>query len=137
MRYYWPGRSDQHTFSQRTRFLPERLLECFEQCVTDPLGDEDDDDDFAGGAGPDHQPQRPPADEGFVGYCDAEEGGVFHWGLVYSLPNIVDSARGEIRAMLEGPTPWLPTKLTLAKKRSFRSRVGESRLAVWWSRKVT
>ena len=47
LRYYWPGRSDNHSFSQRTRFLPEKLLKCFEQCVTDTLGDDAlDDDDF-------------------------------------------------------------------------------------------
>jgi DNA helicase-2/ATP-dependent DNA helicase PcrA len=41
-RYYWPGRSDHHSFSQRTRFLPDKLLKCFEQCVTDPFDDDDD-----------------------------------------------------------------------------------------------
>jgi DNA helicase II / ATP-dependent DNA helicase PcrA len=41
LRYYWPGRSDHHTFAQRTRFLPDKLLKCFEQCVTDPFGDDD------------------------------------------------------------------------------------------------
>jgi DNA helicase II / ATP-dependent DNA helicase PcrA len=45
LRYYWPGRSDHHTYSQRTRFLPQKLLACFEQCVTDTLGDDDHDDD--------------------------------------------------------------------------------------------
>ena len=44
LRYYWPGRSDQHTFAQRTRFLPNKLLKCFEQCVTDPF-DEDEIDE--------------------------------------------------------------------------------------------
>jgi DNA helicase-2/ATP-dependent DNA helicase PcrA len=44
LRYYWPGRSDHHTFAQRTRFLPDKLLECFEQCVTDPF-DEDEIDE--------------------------------------------------------------------------------------------
>ena len=43
LRYYYPGRSDRHTFAQRTRFLPTPLLKCFEQCVTDTR-DEDDDD---------------------------------------------------------------------------------------------
>jgi DNA helicase II / ATP-dependent DNA helicase PcrA len=43
--YYWPGRSDHHTFAQRTRFLPNKLLACFEQCVTDPFGDDDEDAD--------------------------------------------------------------------------------------------
>jgi len=43
--YYWPGRSDHHTFSQRTRFLPDKLLKCFEQCVTDPFDDDDDEID--------------------------------------------------------------------------------------------
>ena len=37
LRYYLPGRSDRHTFSQRTRFLPADLLACFQQCVTDSL----------------------------------------------------------------------------------------------------
>ena len=31
-------------FAQRTRFLPDKVLKCFEQCVTDPLGDDDADD---------------------------------------------------------------------------------------------
>ena len=53
LRYYWPGRSDQHSFAQRTRFLPDKVLECFEQCVTDPLGDDDDEfDDDAAPASP-------------------------------------------------------------------------------------
>jgi hypothetical protein len=47
LRYYWPGRSNHHTFAQRTRFLPDKVLKCFEQCVTDPLGGEDDDFDDA------------------------------------------------------------------------------------------
>jgi DNA helicase-2/ATP-dependent DNA helicase PcrA len=42
LRYYWPGRSDRHTFAQRTRFLPDKVLPCFEQCVTDPLAEADD-----------------------------------------------------------------------------------------------
>ena len=41
LRYYWPGRSDRHTFAQRTRFLPNELLDGFEQCVTDPLHHEE------------------------------------------------------------------------------------------------
>jgi len=47
LRYYWPGRGDHHTFAQRTRFLPERVLKCFEQRVTDQLdgGDDGFDDD--------------------------------------------------------------------------------------------
>ncbi len=43
LRYYYPGRSDRHTFAQRTRFLPAPVLKCFEQCVTDPRDEEDDD----------------------------------------------------------------------------------------------
>ncbi len=35
LRYYWPGRSDQHGFAQRTRFLPESVLESFQRRVTD------------------------------------------------------------------------------------------------------
>ena len=46
LRYYWPGRNDSHSFAQRTRFLPEKLLTCFEQCVTDTLGDDVFDDDL-------------------------------------------------------------------------------------------
>ena len=42
LRYYWPGRGDHHSFAQRTRFLPNKVLPCFQQCVTDPRGDEDD-----------------------------------------------------------------------------------------------
>jgi DNA helicase-2/ATP-dependent DNA helicase PcrA len=45
LRYYLPGRSDHHTFSQRTRFLPDTLLPRFEQCVTDTLSVDDDDFD--------------------------------------------------------------------------------------------
>jgi DNA helicase-2/ATP-dependent DNA helicase PcrA len=41
LRYYWPGRSDRHGFSQRTRFLPSSLLRCFQQCTTE-LADEPD-----------------------------------------------------------------------------------------------
>ncbi len=48
LRYYWPGRSDRNSFSQRTRFLPEKLLDCFDRCATDPLDAEEDDDDFGG-----------------------------------------------------------------------------------------
>ncbi|MEN6459428.1 MAG: ATP-dependent helicase [Thermoguttaceae bacterium] len=36
LRYYYPGQSDRHSYAQRTRFLPEPLLKCFDQCVTDP-----------------------------------------------------------------------------------------------------
>ena len=42
LRYYWPGRGDHHSFAQRTRFLPNSVIECFQQCVTDPLGADDD-----------------------------------------------------------------------------------------------
>ena len=45
LHYYWPGRSDHHSFAQRTRFLPNKVLECFQQCVTDPLGDDDEEID--------------------------------------------------------------------------------------------
>jgi DNA helicase-2/ATP-dependent DNA helicase PcrA len=49
LRYYWPGRSDRHGYSQRTRFLPNHLLACFEQCVTEPPdGDHADDAYFDG-----------------------------------------------------------------------------------------
>jgi DNA helicase-2/ATP-dependent DNA helicase PcrA len=49
LRYYWPGRSDRHTFAQRTRFLTDKVVECFEQCVTDPLAAEDDETDGQSG----------------------------------------------------------------------------------------
>jgi hypothetical protein len=42
LHYYWPGRGDQHSFAQRTRFLPDKVLACFQQCVTDPRGDDDE-----------------------------------------------------------------------------------------------
>jgi DNA helicase-2/ATP-dependent DNA helicase PcrA len=42
LRYYWPGRSDNHGFAQRTRFLPKNILNCFEQCATDPHPDQDE-----------------------------------------------------------------------------------------------
>ena len=49
LRYYWPGRSDRHGYSQRTRFLPNHLLTCFEQCVTkSPDGHHEDGVDFTG-----------------------------------------------------------------------------------------
>jgi DNA helicase II / ATP-dependent DNA helicase PcrA len=44
LRYYWPGRGDHHSFAQRTRFLPNEVLECFDQRVTDTLADDDIDD---------------------------------------------------------------------------------------------
>ncbi|MCE5266351.1 MAG: ATP-binding domain-containing protein, partial [Planctomycetaceae bacterium] len=44
LRYYYPGRSDRHSFAQRTRFLPEPLLGCFDQCVTGSQGDDGEDD---------------------------------------------------------------------------------------------
>ncbi len=40
LRYYWPGRSDRHSYSQRTRFLPAPLLDWFDQCVTDRIGED-------------------------------------------------------------------------------------------------
>ena len=42
LRYYWPGRSDHRTFAQRTRFLPDKLLNSFEQCVTNPFSEDDE-----------------------------------------------------------------------------------------------
>ena len=44
LRYYWPGRSDHYGFAQRTRFLPDKVLDCFEQTVTDPFADDDFDE---------------------------------------------------------------------------------------------
>jgi DNA helicase-2/ATP-dependent DNA helicase PcrA len=42
MRYYHSYRmGDQHGYAQRTRFLPETILSCFKQCVTDELEGED------------------------------------------------------------------------------------------------
>ena len=41
LRYYWPGRSDRHSLSQRTRFLPAGVLPCFEQCVSESAEDAD------------------------------------------------------------------------------------------------
>jgi DNA helicase II / ATP-dependent DNA helicase PcrA len=46
-RFYRPGLSGHHTYSQRTRFLPDKLLPCFQQCVTEPFSDEEDDIDTA------------------------------------------------------------------------------------------
>jgi DNA helicase-2/ATP-dependent DNA helicase PcrA len=46
LRYYWIGRGDHHSFSQRTRFLPRELLGSFEQCVTDPMEEDDDANDL-------------------------------------------------------------------------------------------
>ena len=74
LRYYWPGRSDHHTFSQRTRFLPDKVLTCFEQCVTDPLGDEADDDDIDDAPARITSRQRAPADEGSVGVTPGARG---------------------------------------------------------------
>lgn len=45
MRYYWPGHGDHHSFSQRTRFLPNKLLPCFEQCVASSLDEDSEIDD--------------------------------------------------------------------------------------------
>lgn len=45
LRYYWPGRTDHHSFAQRTRFLPNKLLTHFQQVVTDPFGDDDEKDE--------------------------------------------------------------------------------------------
>ncbi len=47
LRCYWPGRSDHHSFAQRTRFLPDNVIECFQRCVTDSLDDENDNFDDA------------------------------------------------------------------------------------------
>jgi DNA helicase II / ATP-dependent DNA helicase PcrA len=42
LRYYHSYRmGDQHGYAQRTRFLPESLLSCFHQCVTDELVNDD------------------------------------------------------------------------------------------------
>ena len=42
LRYYHSYRmGDQHGYAQRTRFLPETLLSCFQQCVTDELDGDD------------------------------------------------------------------------------------------------
>lgn len=45
LRYYWPGRSDRHSFSQRTRFLPNSLLPLFDSCTTETLGADDEIED--------------------------------------------------------------------------------------------
>ncbi len=37
LRYYGTSFGDRHSYAQRTRFLPDGLLKCFEQCVTDPV----------------------------------------------------------------------------------------------------
>ena len=66
LRYYWPGRSDRHTFSQRTRFLPEKAADVL-RAMRHRAGGDDDDDEFDAVPLPLHQPQRPPADEGLVG----------------------------------------------------------------------
>jgi DNA helicase-2/ATP-dependent DNA helicase PcrA len=36
LRYYQSRFGDQHSYAQRTRFIPQTLLNCFEQRVTDP-----------------------------------------------------------------------------------------------------
>jgi DNA helicase II / ATP-dependent DNA helicase PcrA len=42
LRYYSSYRmGDQHGYAQRTRFLPESIIPCFQQCVTDGLEGED------------------------------------------------------------------------------------------------
>jgi len=48
LRFYYPGRGGQHTFSQRTRFLPNNLLSYFDQSVAERHGDDawDDEEDF-------------------------------------------------------------------------------------------
>ena len=40
---YRPGASDRYGFAQRTRFLPAKVLRCFEQQVTDGMQGADDD----------------------------------------------------------------------------------------------
>ena len=45
LRYYWPGRGDHHGYAQRTRFLPDRVLKCFQEQVTDPFGEDDEGDE--------------------------------------------------------------------------------------------
>jgi len=42
MRYYQSTWGDRHTFSQRTRFLPNHILSCFDQQTTDARGDDAD-----------------------------------------------------------------------------------------------
>ena len=42
LRYYHSYRTgDQHSYAQRTRFLPEAILSSFQQCVTDAIEGED------------------------------------------------------------------------------------------------
>ncbi|MGD0656183.1 MAG: ATP-dependent helicase [Thermoguttaceae bacterium] len=43
LRFYhsFLSKSDQHGYAQRTRFLPESILSCFQQCVTDELEGDD------------------------------------------------------------------------------------------------
>jgi len=48
LRYYQSRFGDQHSYAQRTRFLPNHLLACFEQQVTDPRQADPDDDESAG-----------------------------------------------------------------------------------------
>jgi DNA helicase II / ATP-dependent DNA helicase PcrA len=43
LHYYRPGRGDHYSFAQRTRFLPNNVLKHFQQCVTEPCGEEDED----------------------------------------------------------------------------------------------
>ncbi len=42
LRYYGSSFGDRHSYAQRTRFLPNELLPCFEQCVTDPFDAEEE-----------------------------------------------------------------------------------------------
>ena len=97
LRYYWPGRSDNHSFSQRTRFLPEKLLKCFEQCVTDTLGDDAFDDDLD-----DHRPASPAA---------ASAGGRRICGGSQNLPSPFGRGAGGEGGIAKGPSLWhgLPT----------------------------
>jgi DNA helicase-2/ATP-dependent DNA helicase PcrA len=42
LRYYYSySMSDRHGYAQRTRFLPESIISCFEQCVSDELEGEE------------------------------------------------------------------------------------------------
>ncbi|GAG07355.1 unnamed protein product, partial [marine sediment metagenome] len=48
LRYYqsWSRASDRYGYAQRTRFLPDPVVECFDQCVTEQfLGEEEGEDD--------------------------------------------------------------------------------------------
>ncbi|MEN6405136.1 MAG: ATP-dependent helicase [Thermoguttaceae bacterium] len=50
LRYFRPGHGNQHTYSQRTRFLPTETLDCFDLCTTEPQ-DASDANDSSGAPG--------------------------------------------------------------------------------------